>query len=264
MVVVPHQKQFPLSLSYGITIDKSQGITCKNAMMDLETNVFSDGQIYVSLSRVSTLESLHLINFNPASVKANSGAIVEYNRLRSVFKAQLNQFREKGCENSRLSMDHIIDDVQNYGCEELKSIVTWKIYGFCSNDHVSCYANVILQCAFHCVRIRQQILKNKVSNALTDAICAYVERKCCNILAVKRSVGERFEERRHNKMDSEFFTALMSTYSEINDVLELELKHVISCSNTKCNYNVTTLKKSCLLILSIQSTFKRKKDVCKL
>ncbi|KAG5347241.1 PIF1 helicase, partial [Acromyrmex charruanus] len=77
IVVVSHQKQFPLSLSYGITIHKSQGITCKNAMMDLETNVFSDGQIYVGLSRVSTLEGLHLINFNPVSVKANSGAIVE-------------------------------------------------------------------------------------------------------------------------------------------------------------------------------------------
>ncbi|KAG5328405.1 PIF1 helicase, partial [Acromyrmex heyeri] len=37
-----HQKQFRLSLSYGITIHKSQIITCKNAMMDLGTNTFSD------------------------------------------------------------------------------------------------------------------------------------------------------------------------------------------------------------------------------
>ncbi|XP_029170138.1 uncharacterized protein LOC114939871, partial [Nylanderia fulva] len=78
--LVVHRKQFPLSLSYGITIHKSQGITCNNAMMDLGTTVFSDGQAYVGLSRVSKLEGLHLINFNPASVKANSRAIVEYNR----------------------------------------------------------------------------------------------------------------------------------------------------------------------------------------
>ena len=38
-------------------------------------------------------------------------------------------------------------------------------------------------------------MKNKELNTLIDAICAYAERKCCNILAVKRSVGERFEER---------------------------------------------------------------------
>jgi len=80
---VAHQKQLPLSLRYEITIHKGQGITCKNAMMDLGTSVFSDGQVYVGLLRESILEGLHLINFNPASVKANSGAIVEYNRLSS-------------------------------------------------------------------------------------------------------------------------------------------------------------------------------------
>ena len=79
--------QIPLSLSYGITIHKSQSTTCKNAMMDLRTSVSSDGQAYVGSSRVSTLKDLHLINFNPASIKANSGAIVEYNQLRSVFEA---------------------------------------------------------------------------------------------------------------------------------------------------------------------------------
>jgi len=104
------------------------------------------------------------------------------------------------------------------------------IYGLCNVDHISYYANVILQCVFHCVR-RQQILKNKVSNALTDAICAYAERKCCNVLAVRRSIGECFEEETQQDV-SEFFTALMLTYSEINDILELELKHVTSCS--KC------------------------------
>ena len=48
--------------------------------MALGTSVFSDGQAYVGLSRVSTLEGLHLINFQSS--------------------ATINQFREKGCENS--------------------------------------------------------------------------------------------------------------------------------------------------------------------
>ena len=158
----------------------------------------------------------------------------------------------------RWAIPNIIDDVQNYDCEEPESIVTWKIYGLCNDDAVSCYTNVILQCAFHCVRIRQQILKNKASNALTDAICAYAEGKCCNIQAIRRSVGKRFEERTQQDV-SEFFTALMSTYSDINDVLEFELKHVTCCSNVKCNYNVTTLESSSLLILPTHSTLKRKK-----
>ncbi|KYN19393.1 hypothetical protein ALC57_08275 [Trachymyrmex cornetzi] len=50
----------------------------------------------------------------------------------------------------------------------------------------------------------------------------------------------------------------MSTYSEID--YEFDLKHVTSCLNAKCNYSVTTLEKSCLLILPIKSTLKRKKE----
>ncbi|KAG5346594.1 PIF1 helicase, partial [Acromyrmex charruanus] len=129
--MVVHRKQFPLSLSYGITIHKSQGITCKNTTMDLEISVFSD-QAHVGLSRV-----------NPAYIKANSEAIVEYNRLRSVFKAQpqIHSSEKKGCEihDCRWVIPHIIDDVQNYGCEEPESIITWKIYGLCNEDHVSYY-----------------------------------------------------------------------------------------------------------------------------
>ena len=167
---------------------------------------------------------INLINFNPASVKANSGVIVEYNQLRSVFKAQLsriNSYEKMAVKihDYRWAIPNIIDDVQNYSCKEPESIVTWKIYGLCNDDHFVLCVNVILQCAFHSVHIRQQILKNKVSNALT-AICAAAERKCCNILTVRRSVGERFEERIQDVL--EFFMALISTYSEINDVLEFE------------------------------------------
>ena len=130
-----------------------------------------------------------------------------------MFKAQLPQINSSEkkvvkIRYCRWTIPNIIDDVQNYGCEEPESTVTWKRYGLCNDDHVSCYANVILQCSFHCVCIKQQILKNKISNTLTDAICAYAEY--CNILAVRRSVGEHFEEQIQQDV-SEFFTALMST-----------------------------------------------------
>ena len=103
--MVIHRKQFPLPQLWN-NYNKNQGITCKNAMMDLGTSVFSDGQAYVGLSRVSILEGLHLINF-PLKQIWN---IVEYNRLSSICvqsAAITNPFvREKGFENSRLSMNH--------------------------------------------------------------------------------------------------------------------------------------------------------------
>jgi len=70
------RKQFPLSLSYGITIYKSQGSSLQNAIMDIGNSVFSCDQIYVALSRVTSLDGLHLINFDSSSIFASEQAII--------------------------------------------------------------------------------------------------------------------------------------------------------------------------------------------
>ena len=49
-----HRKQFPLILSYAITIHKCQGLSLDTAIIDLSIDVFGDGMAYVALSRVRT------------------------------------------------------------------------------------------------------------------------------------------------------------------------------------------------------------------
>ena len=63
--IMVHRKQFPITSSYGITIHKCQGLILHCVVTDIGTNIFEDGQVYVALSRVSKLEGLHRINFNP-------------------------------------------------------------------------------------------------------------------------------------------------------------------------------------------------------
>lgn len=56
--------------------------------MDIDNSVFSCGQTYVALLRVTSLEGLHLINFDPSSVIASQEAIIEYNRLKYINQKQ--------------------------------------------------------------------------------------------------------------------------------------------------------------------------------
>lgn len=45
------RRQFPVHLAYAMTINKSQGQSVKNVGIDLRSEVFSHGQLYVALSR---------------------------------------------------------------------------------------------------------------------------------------------------------------------------------------------------------------------
>ena len=53
--------QIPLMLSRAITIHKSQGKTYQNVIIDPK-GIFAKGQLYVALSRCTTLEGIKLIN----------------------------------------------------------------------------------------------------------------------------------------------------------------------------------------------------------
>jgi ATP-dependent DNA helicase PIF1 len=52
--------QFPIMLAWAITIHKSQGKTFEKAIIDIGRGTFAHGQMYVALSRCTTLEGLVL------------------------------------------------------------------------------------------------------------------------------------------------------------------------------------------------------------
>lgn len=63
--------QFPLILAWAITIHKSQGLTFEKAFVDLNGS-FDDGQVYVGLSRCTSLEGIKMASrLHPSDIKTS-------------------------------------------------------------------------------------------------------------------------------------------------------------------------------------------------
>lgn len=84
-----YRTQFPLILAYAVTIHKCQGLSLDCAIEDLSDKVFADGMSYVALSRLKTLIGLHLIAFDPKSIRVSVKCLKEVNRLRGLYRKDL-------------------------------------------------------------------------------------------------------------------------------------------------------------------------------
>ena len=78
--------QFPITLAWACTVHKVQGLTLSEIVVSFDLNrqkYFNYGQIYVALSRATSLQGLHVIGqIENNHVRANPKVKSEYERLR--------------------------------------------------------------------------------------------------------------------------------------------------------------------------------------
>ncbi len=72
--------QYPLRLAWAITIHKSQGLTFDKVMIDAGS-AFSSGQVYVALSRCTSLDGIVLLSKIPSSAIYNNNNVIKGQQL---------------------------------------------------------------------------------------------------------------------------------------------------------------------------------------
>jgi hypothetical protein len=74
-------QQYPLKYAWAITVHKSQGLTFEQAAIDVE-EAFAPGQLYVALSRLTSLEGLQLTARMPERMISTNVHVTEFTNTR--------------------------------------------------------------------------------------------------------------------------------------------------------------------------------------
>lgn len=124
--------QFPFTLSWACTIHKVQGQTFDKAVVSLKKN-FKGGMAYVSLSRVTHLKGLYLLDYNPLVIYADLNVKKSLDQMEILSLTNSNpEFPER--KNNLLLIHHNIQSLSKHFPDVKKMIDLYSPDLFCATE----------------------------------------------------------------------------------------------------------------------------------
>ena len=132
------RKQFPILQAIGKTVHKAQGSTINNIIIDLSDYIFRDA-FYVACSRVTKIEGLNILYFDPKQIRSDEQIQQEMERLKKKKTLLVLNFPVYTPDEATFKIYY--SNVQSL----------FSHFEYLKNDQTVKNSNILLLCATHLI-----------------------------------------------------------------------------------------------------------------